>query len=813
MSKNKRLLKKNSKTKNNNVITILFIGPKSGKTQLINRFISIKYNPIYTPTKIKSIIKKKKIEGVTLKLEIIEIGSDPKNSKSLKENIPKADGILLTYSVNDYSTFEKILDYKKILTHNLKDSKTPILLVGLGSDDPVNKQVTSLQGQTKANKLGTYFIEVSSKKDVGIKTAILSIIRLVKEHKELKKQQKDVIDTGDIVIDHPIIEGWIKKKASVGWTKLWCSLQDGTLYFFKKKGTIRVFKDKLQLLMCNTRASTAQTNTIDIISSTKNFTIQLESQEAMLDWIDEIQNSVSRITNKLNSSKISKKAKQVGCLSNKKENGMNGKKGTENPSSINEVLSPLTEMRRFSPNHNCAECGLQNPSFVSFAFGSVICMRCSHIYHQVFGGGSLIKSLLFSPWLPQELFFMKALGNDINKKIWEHNLKSKRLNSKSSNEKIRKFVKEKYLGRKWMDRKIVSLNEKQKRAHFINAIKRNDLYLALNLIKAGIDINEPIEGEQGMRPLHVACRIGNLLTVLLLCFNGAYLNIQDDEGTKPSEIALDYGFKDITKLIDKHLPMTEEKKKENLESQSTNGSDVETGIDMDVNQDNINKNVDLVDTNKDLNQEDKINIKKDQEIEELYKYQHKDTFFQIGKLYSTSDYCFVKKKILKNKLSLDFLEKTGRVTKSELAIINKRKIHSKLNSFLLPSMVPEGVKPVHYVAKFFLERKGKEKKLSTIERRQQISGSGIRISLSHILAENSAEKGKRMVLQMTERRNEKLHLNLAGENTEGEIRTMYFTKTILQRMSDTKTERGKCIVFFTPSTTCGGYGSVSESKK
>ncbi|KAJ3427894.1 centaurin/arf [Anaeramoeba flamelloides] len=807
MSKNKKHKKKKSKSKNKNCLTILLIGPKSGKTQLTNRFLSNKFDTNYKPTKTKNNTKKKRIEGVSTKLEIIEIGSGLKDSKDLKETIPKSDGVILTYSVNDYGTFEEIIDYKTILKQNLKDSKTPILLVGLCSDDPLKKEVTSLEGHTKANKLGTFFIEISSKSNTGIKTTILSIIRLAKEHKELKEKQKDIIDTGEIVIDHPLIEGWIKKKASVGWTKLWCSLQDGTLYFFKKKGTNRVLKDKLQLLMCNTRPSTTQTNTIDLISSTKTFTFQLESQEKMLDWIDEIQNSVSQIANDLNSSKISKKAKQVSNSPNKKEKKKNDNKAKEGfTSATNETLSPLSEMRRFPPNHNCAECGLQNPSFISLSFGSVICLKCTHIYHQAFGKRSLIKSLLFSQWLSSELFYMKALGNDINKKIWEHNLKSEKPNPKSSNEEILKFVKEKYIEMKWMDPKIVSLNGEEKNEQLIDSIKKNDLHLALNLIKTGIDINQPIEGNEGLRPLHIASQYGNLLIVLLLCFNGAYLNITDDEGTTPSEIALDYGFKDIKKQIIKFLSSEEKKESE---------GDGNTG--------NEEGKFDQKEEEKKIKQEPDEEKEKDDQIigeelneeneEKLYKYQNIKNFIQIGKLYSTSDYCEVENKILKNKLALDFLERTGRVTKSELAIINKRKIQSKLNSSLLPSKIPKGIEPFHYVAKQFLEKKGKEKKLSTIERRQQISGSGTRISLSHILAENSAEKGKRMVPQMTERRNEKLHLNLSGENNGGEMRTMYFTKTILQRMSDIKTERGKCAVFFTPSTTCGGYGSISESKK
>ncbi|KAJ3446254.1 centaurin/arf [Anaeramoeba flamelloides] len=807
MSKNKKQKKKKSKSKNNNCITILLIGPKSGKTQLTNRFLSNKYDTNYKPTKTKINTKKKRIEGVSTRLEIIEIGSELKDSSNLKETIPKSDGVILTYSANDYTTFEEILDYKTILKQNLKDSKTPILLVGLCSDDPLKKEVTSLEGHTKANKLGTFFIEVSSKSNIGIKTTILSIIRLAKEHKELKEKQKDVIDTGEVVIDHPLIEGWIKKKASVGWTKLWCSLQDGTLYFFKKKGTNRVLKGKLQLLMCNTRPSTTQTNTIDLISSTKTFTFQLESQEKMLDWIDEIQNSVSQIANDLNSSKISKKAKQVSNSPNKKERKKNDNKAKGGfTSAINETLSPLSEMRRFPPNHNCAECGLQNPSFISLSFGSVICLKCAHIYNQAFGKRFLIKSLLFSQWQSSELFYMKALGNDINKKIWEFNLKSEKPNPKSSNEEILKFVKEKYIEMKWMDPQIVSLNEKEKNEQLIDSIKKNDLHLALNLIKTGIDINQPIEGMEGMVPLHIASQYGNLLIVLLLCFNNASLNITDDEGTTPSEIAIDYGFKDIKKQITKFLPSKEKKEKEGPlvdKKEKMNGEEKDDeGKKKEDREEEKEKN--------DVNIGDEDD---DENPEKLYKYQHTKNFIQIGKLYSTSDYCEVENKILKNKLALDFLEKTGRVTKSELAIINKRKIQSKLNSSLLPSKIPKGIEPIHYVAKHFLERKGKEKKLSTIERRQQISGSGTRISLSHILAENSAEKGKRMVPQMTERRNEKLHLNLSGKNNGGEMRTMYFTKTILQRMSDIKTERGKCAVFFTPSTTCGGYGSISESKK
>ncbi len=69
---------------------------------------------------------------------------------------------------------------------------------------------------------------------------------------------------------------------------------------------------------------------------------------------------------------------------------------------------------------------------------------------------------------------------------------------------------------------------------FFNAIKEKDIYVVLNLIKAGIDID--IEDENGQTALHLMAKESNFLEFRELLKVGAKINVKNNKGETPLDI-------------------------------------------------------------------------------------------------------------------------------------------------------------------------------------------------------------------------------------------------------------------------------------
>jgi ankyrin repeat protein len=82
----------------------------------------------------------------------------------------------------------------------------------------------------------------------------------------------------------------------------------------------------------------------------------------------------------------------------------------------------------------------------------------------------------------------------------------------------------------------------------MNAAEEGDaeaLTIALENLKDGVDC----EGEDGDRPLHIACLYGHLSCVQILLTAGANIEVRDEDGALPLHDACAGGYKDIVSML------------------------------------------------------------------------------------------------------------------------------------------------------------------------------------------------------------------------------------------------------------------------
>ncbi|KAL1541928.1 hypothetical protein AAHA92_26085 [Salvia divinorum] len=104
----------------------------------------------------------------------------------------------------------------------------------------------------------------------------------------------------------------------------------------------------------------------------------------------------------------------------------------------------LLDLLKQPGNKECADCRSKGPRWASINLGIFICMQCSGIHRSLGVHISKVRSTTLDTWLPEQVAFMQAMGNEKSNSYWEADLPAKFHRSP-----IDTFVKAKYVNRRW----------------------------------------------------------------------------------------------------------------------------------------------------------------------------------------------------------------------------------------------------------------------------------------------------------------------------------------------------------------------------
>ncbi|KAG6404263.1 hypothetical protein SASPL_136509 [Salvia splendens] len=104
----------------------------------------------------------------------------------------------------------------------------------------------------------------------------------------------------------------------------------------------------------------------------------------------------------------------------------------------------LLDLLKQPGNKECADCRNKGPRWASINLGIFICMQCSGIHRSLGVHISKVRSTTLDTWLPDQVAFMQAMGNEKANSYWEMDLPAVFYRSP-----IETFIKAKYVSRRW----------------------------------------------------------------------------------------------------------------------------------------------------------------------------------------------------------------------------------------------------------------------------------------------------------------------------------------------------------------------------
>ncbi|CAG7820194.1 unnamed protein product, partial [Allacma fusca] len=146
-------------------LKIVMTGDSStGKTALLRRYCDGKFDQTFASTtvEIEFKIKNIKISRRNIQLIIWDLPGQYRYRAITPNCVRNSRGVVIVYDVTNRSSFDAVNTWFRFV-NDYSPECTPVILVGNKSDQVLNREVTTKEGEMKAENFGMYFVETSAK--------------------------------------------------------------------------------------------------------------------------------------------------------------------------------------------------------------------------------------------------------------------------------------------------------------------------------------------------------------------------------------------------------------------------------------------------------------------------------------------------------------------------------------------------------------------------------------------------------------------------------------------------------------------------
>ncbi|KAJ2954924.1 hypothetical protein O0L34_g3252 [Tuta absoluta] len=158
-----------------------------GKSAITIQYIMSNFVTDYDPTIEDSYTKQCVIDGVPMKLDILDTAGQEEFSAMREQYMRSGEGFLLVFAVTDYNSFEEIYKFHKQILRVKDRDEFPMLLVGNKADLESQRTVTLEQAQDLSRRLKVPYIECSAKRRMNVDQTFHELVRLVRRFQEMER--------------------------------------------------------------------------------------------------------------------------------------------------------------------------------------------------------------------------------------------------------------------------------------------------------------------------------------------------------------------------------------------------------------------------------------------------------------------------------------------------------------------------------------------------------------------------------------------------------------------------------------------------
>ncbi|KAL6041758.1 phosphatidylinositol-3,4,5-trisphosphate binding [Balamuthia mandrillaris] len=236
-----------------------------------------------------------------------------------------------------------------------------------------------------------------------------------------------------------VLSGLLKKQGKSirkDWKSRWCVLTREFFYYYKSKNDVEP-KGTINLLLCSATPSRHGHFGFDVTIPARVYYFRASDGMEMTNWINSIRDMGEALLNEL-------PAERRDTLNLTRILAKDSEEEEEN-SAVAEIMT----LAQLPTNKQCADCGEEEPRWVSINIGIFLCIMCSGIHRSLGVHISKVRSVDLDAWESRTVEFMREMGNEKSNQIFEYfvppQYEAKRPKPADSRAKKEEWIRLKYV--------------------------------------------------------------------------------------------------------------------------------------------------------------------------------------------------------------------------------------------------------------------------------------------------------------------------------------------------------------------------------